>query len=58
MPAWTLSRHCERLQGAWQSQDFSPRLLRPDYYVILLAMTMKSSHTETTQKIYEYKFYI
>ncbi|KJV80903.1 spore Coat Protein U domain protein [Rickettsia hoogstraalii str. RCCE3] len=32
-------RHCERLQGAWQSQDFSTRLLR-QLLRNFLAMTM------------------
>ena len=35
-----VNRHCERLKGAWQSQDFGTRLLRQNFQ-FFLAMTEK-----------------
>ncbi|MFP3012720.1 MAG: hypothetical protein ACEY3D_07400 [Rickettsia sp.] len=43
LPAWTPNRHCERLKGAWQSQDYSTRLLRQNFQ-FFLAMTDKQVH--------------
>ncbi|WP_172616099.1 hypothetical protein [Rickettsia asiatica] len=44
-----LSRHCERLKGAWQSQDFGTRLLRQNFQ-FFLAMTISNHVTNIIYK--------